>query len=294
MSVNACGRNPSLLRSLLGRSSGLMVLLSVILHGAIAFFPVREAPELPEQTISESLPPITVTRLPEHSDVAVSDGAAVVDGVVVDDAPAQPIAPPQVIMPQPAPQSVISQLVVPEPEPLPVIAEPPVDTSVENVLDESMPDENTVDGNEEDELRSSGGGSSPSPQFNETEIAAMAAVWEGFLGGLQGGLSGSNLQQILSVFGQPEQEELFFDANQQPKVSVVSHHLLEEKTPEQVFEEVVNPALNEQEGFEVREYGEFAGGPVYEVMQGEIVHYLNIVPLSVDSVLLVCDRPPGA
>ncbi|PZO15515.1 MAG: hypothetical protein DCF25_13490 [Leptolyngbya foveolarum] len=66
-------------------------------------------------------------------------------------------------------------------------------------------------------------------------------------------------------------------------------------SPEQVFEAVVNPELNDQKGFEVRDYGEFAGGPVYQVVQGEIVHYLNIVPLNErsGSVLIVSDRPPN-
>ena len=108
-------------------------------------------------------------------------------------------------------------------------------------------------------------------------------------------LSGSSLQQILTLFGQPEQEDLFFDANQQPKTSVISYHLMEDKTPEQVFENVVKPELNDREGFEVRASGEFAGGPVYEVVQGEVVHYLNIVPLNErsGSVLIVGDRPPN-
>lgn len=254
-----------------------MILLSVVLHSAIALFPVREAPELPEQAILESLPPLTVTRLPKRSGVAVPNSAN-----------AQPIAPPQLIAPQPAPQIVVSQPalpVEPEPELLPIMEDAPGDMSVENTLDESMPDEsmpdeNTVIGNEGDELP---------PQFNETEVAAMAAVWEGFLGSLQGGLRESNLLQILSVFGQPWQKDLFFDAQDEEIVSVVNHYLLEGKTPEQVFEDIVNPGLMNQEGFEVREYGEFADGPVYEVIQGEIVHYLNIVPLDVDSVLIVCD-----
>jgi len=286
MSVNPYGEKPSFLRSLLSPSSGLMILLSVGLHSAIAIFPIKEAPEPPEQAIVESLTPLTVTRLPKPSPIAAPD--------ITD---TRPIAPPQPVDSQPAPQIVISQPILsvePEPEPLPVMAEPPSDissdtssdVSVENTPDEGMPDETAVIGNEADKPRS--------PQFNEAEVAAMAAVWEGFLGNLQGGLSGSNLQQILSAFGEPEQEAFFFDANQQPRVSVVSHHLLEAKTPEQVFEEIVNPGLTEQEGFEVREYGEFAGGPVYEVVQGGIVHYLNIVPLSVDSILIVCDRPPGA
>ena len=108
-------------------------------------------------------------------------------------------------------------------------------------------------------------------------------------------LSGLSLQQILTLFGQPEQEDLFFDANQQPKTSVISYHLMEDKTPEQVFENVVKPELNDREGFEVRASGEFAGGPVYEVVQGEVVHYLNIVPLNErsGSVLIVGDRPPN-
>ena len=261
-----------------------MILLSVVLHSAIALFPVREAPELPEQAVLELPPPITVTRLPALSDVAVPDSAD-----------AQPIAPPQAIEPHPAPQIVIPQPVLPvEPtsEPLPV--EPPTDMSsdmgsdmsVENAPNGGMSDENGAIGNEGDEPLQS--------QFSEAEVAAMAAVWEGFLGSVQGGLRESNLLQILSVFGQPWQKDLFFDAQDEAIVSVVTHYLLEDKTPEQVFEDIVNPELMNQEGFEVREYGEFADGPVYEVVQGEIVHYLNIVPLDVDSVMIVSDRPPNA
>jgi len=275
MSVNTCGKKPNFFRSLLGQPSGLMILLSVGLHSAIAIFPVRETPELPEQAILESLPPLTVTRLPEPSPVAVPDNAD-----------AKPIAP------QPAPQIVIPQPILPiepEPKPLSVMTELPEDMSVENAPEESIPDENGTTGNEEDEPQS--------PQFTEAEIASMADVWDGFLEGLvladlESGFSRSNLQQILSAYGETEKEELFFDV-EKPRFPLISEHLLASKTPTQVFEDIVSPGLIEREGFEVRDYGEFADGPVYEVVRGELVHYLNIVPLGVDSVLIVSDRPPG-
>lgn len=195
-----------------------------------------------------------------------------------ESADSQPITAPQPIPPQP----VIPQLVAPNPAPPPVVAETSSDMPVENTATE-----NTAIANEEN--------GQPSSQFNEAKVAAMAIAWDGFLGSLQSSLSGSSLQQILTLFGQPEQEDLFFDANQQPKTSVISYHLMEDKTPEQVFEKVVKTELNDQEEFEVRVYGEFAGGPVYEVVQGEVVHYLNIVPLNErsGSVLIVGDRPPN-
>lgn len=268
-----------------------MLLASVVLHGVIAFLPLKKAPLPPEQAVLESPLPITVTCLPEPPSVAISDSADAQPVTSLPITPPPPIAP-QPVIPQPAEVLVIPQPVALSPEPPPVIVEPSSNVAVEDIPDESVPDESAPDedvviGNEGDEPRS--------PQSNEAEIAAMATVWEGFLGSLQNGLSESSLQQILSLFGQPGQEDLFFDANQQPKISIVSHHLLDDKTPEQVFEEVLNVGLDEQEGFEVRDYGEFAGGPVYEVMQGEVVHYLNIVPLNdrSGSVLIVCDRPPN-
>ena len=269
-----------------------MILLSVGLHSAIALFPVREVPELPEQAIAESLPPFTVTRLPDPPGVAVPDSVN-----------AQSIEPPQSIEPQPAPQIVIPQPVVPDPAPPPVTAQAPIDVNVENASEENVSneDEATGDGDE-----ATGGEEQQSSQFTDAEIASMADVWEGFLEGLvlegsDNPIGSSNLQQTFSAYFETEKEDLFFDAenidaenNKEPKVSVVSHHLLEGKTPEQVFEDIVIPGLLEQEGFEVQNYGEFADGPVYKVVQGEIVHYLNIVPLNGASILIVCDRPPNA
>ena len=281
MSVNACDEKNDFFRRLSGQSSGLMVLLSVVLHSAIALIPLKKTPDPLAQVILESPPAITVTQLPELPPPEVPK-------TVPESADSQPI-PPQPVIPQPIPpQPVIPQPVAPNPAPPPVVAETSSDMPVENTATENTATENTAVANEES--------SQPSSQSNEAKVAAMAIAWDGFLGSLQSGLSGSSLQQILNLFGQPGQEDLFFDANQQPKTSVVSHHLLEDKTPEQVFEQSVEPELNEREGFEVRAYGEFAGGPVYEVVQGEVVHYLNIVPLNErsGSVLIVSDRPPGA
>lgn len=264
MSVNACGKTTGFFRSVRCQSNGLMLWLSVVLHIAIALLPLKKAPDPPTQAVLESPPAITVTRLPEPSPVEVPDSAN-----------SQPVIP-QPVAP-----------VAPNPMPQPVRAETPENMTVENVPVESTAAESTATENEKS--------GQSSPQLNEATVADMAAAWDGFLVSLQSGLSESSLQQMLNLFGQPGQENLFFDANQQPKTSVVSYHLLADKTPEQVFEAVVNPELNDQKGFEVRDYGEFAGGPVYQVVQGEIVHYLNIVPLNErsGSVLIVSDRPPN-
>ncbi|MEO1397014.1 MAG: hypothetical protein AAFV90_29400 [Cyanobacteria bacterium J06634_5] len=296
MSVNTCGKKAAFFRSLPGQSSGLMLWLSVVMHSAIALFPLRKAPELPEQAVLEPPSAITVTRLPEQSPA-------------VESAESQPILL-QPAAPQPATSQPVLQPIAPvEPDPTPsqMTLERPIDRPVETVPAETVPAEtvpieNTpvenapVENTPAETVPAENEGSTqPSPLLTEGDVAAMAAVWEGFLVGLQSGLSEFSLQEILSFFGQPGQEDLFFDDNQQPTVSVVSYHLLEDKTPEQVFEEVVNPELNAQQGFDVQVYGDFAGGPVYEVMQGEIVHYLNIVPLNErsGSVLIVGDRPPG-
>lgn len=284
MSVNACDKKTDFFRRLSGQSSGLMVLLSVVLHSAIALIPLKKPPDPLAQVVLESPPAITVTQLPELPPPEVPKTVPkTVPETVPESADSQPI-PPQPIPPQP----VIPQPVAPNPAPPPVVAETSSDMPVENVPVGNTATENTAVANEES--------GQPSSQSNEAKVAAMAIAWDGFLGSLQSGLSESSLQQVLNLFGQPGQEDLFFDANQQPKTSVVSHHLLEDKTPEQVFEQSVEPELNEREGFEVRVYGEFAGGPVYEVVQGEVVHYLNIVPLNErsGSVLIVSDRPPGA
>ena len=164
MSVNACDRKIGFFRSLSGQSSGLMVLLSVVLHSAIALRPLKKTPDPPAQVVLESPPAITVTQLPEPPPPEVPEA-------VPESADSQPITAPQPIPPQP----VIPQLVAPNPAPPPVVAETSSDMPVENTATE-----NTVIANEEN--------GQSSPQFDEAKVAAMAIAWDGFLGSLQSSL----------------------------------------------------------------------------------------------------------
>ncbi len=284
-----------------GQSNGLMLWLSVVLHSALILLPLKAIPEPPEEIVLELSPPITVTRLPERSrlkpdnlqpDNRDSDNRSENS---TDSLPAtlQPVAPLPQVIPQPITPPPVEPVVpssIPEPSPIP---EPPRDENAADTLiaTENITTENTTVESEEIDQ----GAPRSNEPANEADVAEMAAIWDGFLSSLPSGLAQSSLQQILSLFGQPGQEELFFADNQQPKTSVVSHYLLEDKRPDQVFEEVVHPQLNDQQGFEIQAYGEFAGGPVYQITQGEIVHYLNIVPLNErsGSVLIVGDRPPN-
>lgn len=287
-----------------GQSNGLMLGLSVALHGAIALLPLQVIPKQPKEPVLESFPPITVTRLPENllSNPNISpnnskpDNSAESQPAILQPVPSTP-ATPQPVSPRP-----VEPVVIPSPVPQPLGNQSTVDAMVtpENTAAENTAAENITTGNIATENTAEIEGSNQQlPESNdnsdEASAAEMAAIWDGFLGSLPSGLAQSNLQQILNLFGQLGQEELFFDANQRPKTSVVNHYLLEDKTPQQVFDEFVYPQFSDQKDFEIQVYGEFAGGPVYQIMQeGEVAHYLNIVPLNAGSgsVLIVGDRPP--
>ncbi|MEL6492511.1 MAG: hypothetical protein AAFQ95_21390 [Cyanobacteria bacterium J06621_3] len=274
--VNARRKTIDRFRSVCGQSSGLMLWLSVVLHGMITLVPLKAVPERPEEPVLESFAPITVTRLPQRSRLGLDDNAD-----------SQPVTP-QFVPPLPVPQLVAPQPVEPiEPSsvPEPVITEFPIDVGTENTLIVSgdIVTEDTFE---------NGGQNQSSSSSDEIKAAEMVAIWEGFLDSVPSETQESSLEQILDIYNQPGVKALFFDDDGEHKTSVVNHYLLADKTPEQVFEEVVYPKFHDQQGFDVQEYGEFAGGPVYQIMQGEIVHYLNIVPLARDSVLIVGDRAP--
>ena len=124
-------KNDFFFRRLSGQSSGLMVLLSVVLHSAIALIPLKKkTPDPLAQVILESPPAITVTQLPELPPPEVPK-------TVPESADSQPI-PPQPVIPQPIPpQPVIPQPVAPNPAPPPVVAETSSDMPVENTATEN-------------------------------------------------------------------------------------------------------------------------------------------------------------
>ncbi|MEL7067498.1 MAG: hypothetical protein AAGN15_02460 [Cyanobacteria bacterium J06581_3] len=249
-----------------------MLWLSVVLHGAITLVPLKAVPERPEEPVLESFAPITITSLPQRSQPGPDDNAD-----------SQPVTP-QFVPPLPVPQPVepTAEPIEPGSVPEPVITEFPVDANT-LIASGDIVTEDTFE---------NGGQNQSSSSSDEIKAAEMAAIWEGFLDSVPSETQKLSLEHILDIYNQPGVKALFFDDDGEHRTSVVNHYWLADKTPEQVFEEVVYPKFYDQQGFDVQEYGEFAGGPVYQIMQGEIVHYLNIVPLARDSVLIVGDRAP--
>jgi hypothetical protein len=110
----------------------------------------------------------------------------------------------------------------------------------------------------------------------------LAQQWDSLVARIQAGESdfgqAQSLQDILTLYGQDNQFDLFFDSAEQPKVNVLSYQLFTDLTPDQVWTEKVLPSL-EQQDFEITEDRRFAEGKVYRITQGKFFRYLNVVPL---------------
>ncbi|NEP76331.1 hypothetical protein [Okeania sp. SIO2G5] len=140
----------------------------------------------------------------------------------------------------------------------------------------------------------------PSPEASDDTIdeAKIAAEWDnlgGYLKEQDDGLEFYDLFGIFDTFGEPGQVNQFFDENNQPKLDVSSFHHFTKQTPEQIFQTVVMPELNNNTGFEPQLQENFAAGLAYQLLQGEMLRYMIIVPLNEGSgsVLLLSNSLPG-
>jgi hypothetical protein len=140
---------------------------------------------------------------------------------------------------------------------------------------------------------------SPALSSEEVESTLAEAELQEFLMLLRENAAGFgeswSLPEILEIFGEPGQLDLFLNTDQQLHPEIVEYRLFPDQTPEQVLEEIVMPELVDRRGFELREHEEFANGKVYEVRKGwRFVQYIHIVPLNPGSgsVLVIWNQLP--
>ncbi|MEL6232499.1 MAG: hypothetical protein AAFR24_21560 [Cyanobacteria bacterium J06627_3] len=132
----------------------------------------------------------------------------------------------------------------------------------------------------------------------DEEAKVAAAEWEQLVGYFKDQDEGFGLTlfETFDFFKKSEQQiDQFFDENNQPKLNVSSFYYFQEKTPEQVFRDVVMPELNNNKGFDLQPQENFPAGLAYQLLQGEVLRYLIIVGLSEDngSVLLLSESLSG-
>jgi hypothetical protein len=109
-------------------------------------------------------------------------------------------------------------------------------------------------------------------------------------------VSGTKIEIPELFFRDPS---LFFlswgDENEaQPKPEIINFSLRETIAPEQVFEEVKSDF--ETKGFEVTTQGEYGGGTVYKVQQGNSTVYINLVPqkAGVGTIVVIWKQDPNS
>ncbi|MEL6902254.1 MAG: hypothetical protein AAFP07_14985 [Cyanobacteria bacterium J06606_4] len=279
------------------QSYGALLWVSVLLHSLLVLLPWSEKSPPPASSQAEIVPIVAVSQIP---------------GLVAEDVPPSPsvsLPPPVQTATVSAPPTNSTPPVAPEPITEPTF-EPIFEQARDRAVNEPIPNEpfqlnstatgeTSQPGNSEDNRTTRSPEEAPKPSQQEAadEAARVEVAWENFVGHVQrqsDGFSEMTLLEIFDIFGEPGQVNQFFDENSQPKLDVYAHHLFPEQAPEQILETVVMPEVNNSTDFDLQRQETFTAGLAYQLLQGEMLRYLIIVPLNErsGSVLLFSDSLP--
>lgn len=103
-----------------------------------------------------------------------------------------------------------------------------------------------------------------------------------------------SLLELLELFGQPGQIELFFNPQGEQKPGILEFHVFPDKTPQQVVQGVVLAELGDRQGFELEIQPGFTTSQVFTATKNGFTRHLQLVALNArsGSVLVVWDRLP--
>lgn len=254
------------------RSRGALLLTSVLLHGLLALLPWQE----PQQ---ERPRPVAVSKTPANT-ISVVDASQV-----------PTLREPQSVQPSLPEPSVPPPKAVAPPE---ALSEDPIPETSDSPTDQPAPEapSNTVPATPPPAAPSTP--NSVTSAADEAQIEAEWAQLAGYFESKDEGF-GFTLPEIFFNFGELGPANQFFDENNQPKFEVSSFYHFPEKTPEQVFEDVVMDELSHNTGFEPQRQENFPAGLAYQMLQGEMLRYLIIVRLreSEGSILILSKPLPG-
>ncbi|MEM9905612.1 MAG: hypothetical protein AAF921_11375 [Cyanobacteria bacterium P01_D01_bin.44] len=264
------------------RDRGVMLFISVLLHGLLALLPWQEKSR-PLAVSSTPTSPISIVDASQLPTLPASESQPALSS---QPAPAVPVSPP-------ADPPWTADALIPEtsdgPESAPETA-PDADWTADALIP------GTSDGPEP--APEAAPDSDPTPVTPADEEAKIAADLEQFVGYLkdQDKGFGFTLFEIFDLFGESEEQvNQFFDENNQPKLDVSSFYHFPEQTPEQVLQTVVMPELTSNTGFDPQPQENVSAGLTYQLLQGEMLRYLIIVRLreGEGSVLMLSESLAG-
>lgn len=141
--------------------------------------------------------------------------------------------------------------------------------------------------------------SSP-PQSTETELSDPQAAQIEFQTFITGVKTGDNfttysLLEILELFGQPGQIELFFNPQGEQKPGILEFQVFPDQSLEQVIQDVVQPELGDRQGFTLQEQQADGNSKVFAVTKQGFTRYIQLLSLNARSgtLLVVWDRLPA-
>ncbi|AFZ18789.1 hypothetical protein Mic7113_3018 [Allocoleopsis franciscana PCC 7113] len=104
-----------------------------------------------------------------------------------------------------------------------------------------------------------------------------------------------SLLEILELFGQPGQIELFFNQQEEQKPGILEFQVLPDKSLEQVIQEIVQIELGDRQGFTLQEQQSYGSNKVFAATKHGFTRYIHVVPLNArsGSLLIIWDRPPS-
>lgn len=278
------------------RNRGVTLVTSVLLHSLLALLPwpeksrplaVSSSPTGPTSSVG-SISVVDASQLPTLS---ASESQSAPFSQPEPAVPRSPPDPPETAdAPLPEPSDDPEPAPEPAPEPgwtadasSPKTGDSPTGSTAPDTVPNpgAAPNNNSTSGTSADD---------------EAKIAA--AEWEQLVGYFKDQDEGFGLTlfETFDFFKKSEEQlDQFFDENNQPKLDVSSFYYFQEKTPEQVLQDVVMSELNSNKGFDLQPQENFPAGLAYQLLQGEVIRYLIIVGLSEDngSILLLSESLPG-
>ncbi|MEO1403052.1 MAG: hypothetical protein AAFV72_17635 [Cyanobacteria bacterium J06635_1] len=268
------------------RDRGVMLFISVLLHGLLALLPWQEPWQKKSRSLAVSLTPVSPISIVDASQLPTLPASESQPAPSSPPAPAVPVSPPaDPPWAADAPIPETSDGAEPAPEAAP---------DAGWTADASIPE--TSDGAEPaPEAAPDSDPTSVTPADEEAKIAADLEQFVGYLKDQDKGF-GFTLFEIFDLFGESEEQvNQFFDENNQPKLDVSSFYHFPEQTPEQVLQTVVMPELTSNTGFDPQPQENVSAGLAYQLLQGEMLHYLIIVRLreGEGSVLMLSESLPG-
>ncbi len=135
---------------------------------------------------------------------------------------------------------------------------------------------------------------SPTPSSNP---ATAQIEFQSFITGVKAGdkFTTYSLLEILELFGQPGQVEVFFNSQGQQKPGILEFQVFADKSLEQVIQDIVQTELGDRQRFTLQKQ-EFAKNNIlFTATKQGFTRYVHLLSLDAQSgtLLVIWDRPPA-